>query len=134
MSSNHFRNHLRFALHKESIDIREKVPINRIEKIGNLLSWAAYDFRVVLRKTIGDPRSITVLMTLYAMTLIALFFYPSDALDVLSRTFTWIIDRINWKYVRFFLWIVSEITVFGLGIRAFGRFSNSKLMQYHGLA
>ncbi len=129
-----FQNHLRFALRKEGSKIRDEIPLNRPEKIGNLLSWLVYEFKVFIVNIFSDPRFITVCFTGFAILFTALLFYPFNTWDILSSACGSIVDRIKWSYVRFGLWLVSEITIFGLGIRAFGRFSNPRLMEYHGIA
>lgn len=128
-----FKSNLRFAFHKETSASRSDFPINRSEQIGNILSWFAYEFRFVLIRTLFDPRFITVCFTSLAMLINALLFYPTDTWDILSTSCRWIFDHINWNYVRFTLWLVCEATIFGVGLRAFGRFSNRKLMEYHGV-
>ena len=127
------RNHLHFAFHKESSNARENIPVNRLEIIGNWLSWFVYDFRKVASRYLFDPRSITVVLTWIAMSFVALLFYPSTTWNLFVDSVTWVVDHINWQYVRFVLWLLSEITVMGLGLRAFGRFSNSELTQLHGM-
>jgi hypothetical protein len=129
MVSSRFQNNLRFALRKEAFDARATIPFNRLEKIGNALSWIAYEFKAVFLKTICDPRFITIFLTIFAMLLSALLFYPSDTWRILSKICTWIFDHINWGYVRFLLWFLSEITILGIGMRAFGRFTNQKLLE-----
>jgi hypothetical protein len=131
MAQTRFRSNLRFALHKESSELRVDTPPNWLEKIGDLLSWIVYEFKAVIQNTIGDPRTITVCLTLFFMVLTALLFYPSNTWDIMSDIFIWIFDHINWGYVRFILWLLSELTIFGIGLRAFGRFSNRKLREYH---
>lgn len=126
-----FQNNLRFALRKETAIFRENFPPNKFEKIGNILTWFAYDFKEFILDILFDPRAITICFTLFAMILNALLFYPSDTWDTLSTIFNWIIDSINWSYVRFCLWILSEITIFGVGMRAFGRFSNQELLKHY---
>lgn len=126
-----FNNNLRFALRKESLDIRQKLPLNQIEKIGDKLSWFAYEFKDFCLEIIFDPRFITVCFTAIAMILAALLFYPSDTWNVLSTTFNWFVENINWGYIRFCLWIICEVTIFGVGMRAFGRFSNRELLKYY---
>lgn len=128
-----FQSNLRFALSKESAKVRNIIPLNRPEQIGNWLSWPVYEFRNHFVRSITDPRFVTICLTLIAMIVTALLFYPSTTWDILLNTLGWIVSHINWSYVRFGLWILSEVTIFGLGIRAFGRFSNQKLMEYHGL-
>lgn len=128
----HFQNNLRFALRKETAIFREQCPLNKMEKVGDALSWFAYDFKECVLDIIFDPRAMTVCCTAFAMILAALLFYPSYTSDILSKSFHWIVNLVNWNYVRFCLWLISEITIFGIGVRAFGRFSNQELLkQYH---
>lgn len=127
-----FQNNLRFALCKETAISREKLPPNKIEKVGDVLSWVAYDFKEFVLDILFDPRVMTLFFTAVAMIFAALVFYPSHTWNTLSTSFNWMMDRVNWNYVRFCLWLVSEITIFGVGMRAFGRFSNQELLkQYH---
>lgn len=126
-----FQNNLRFALRKETAEIRESLPLNQIEKIGDKLSWFAYEFKEFCLKTFFDPRVITVCFTAFAMIFNALLFYPSNTWYILSTTFNWIVDHTNWDYVRFCLWLLSEVTIFGIGIRAFGRFTNQQLLKHY---
>lgn len=133
MASSRFKSNFRFALRRESPEIRADIPLNQTEKVGNLLSWFAYDFKNSVRRTITDPRCLTVAFTLFFMTLTAWLFYASITWNLFIDGCDWIIENINWSYVRFALWVLSELTVFGLGIRAFGRFSNRDLMKHYGV-
>ena len=126
-----FKNNLRFALQKESLGLRGGIPINKIEKVGDILCWLIYEFKDFCVKIIFDPRFITIFLTAIAMTFAALLFYPSDTFDILITALISIIDFVNWGYVRFCLWILSEITIFGIGVRAFGRFTNQELLQHY---
>ncbi len=133
MALTRFQNNLRFALRKETSEIRNIIPLNRAEQIGSWLSWLAYEFRFVFAKTIFDPRFVTICFTSFAMLITALLFYPTNTWDIITTSYEWIVEHINWSYVRFALWIISEVTILGLGMRAFGRFSNRKLMEFHGI-
>ena len=131
MESSRFQSNLRFALRKESSDERGTIPLNQIEKVGNALSWVAYELKAVLLKAFCDPRFITICFTIFAMLFSAFLFYPSDTWLLFSNICTWIFEHINWRYVRFLLWILSEVTILGVGTRAFCRFSNQKLLDYY---
>ncbi len=131
MAEGRFKSNLRFALRKEAQGIRESTPLNKIEKFGDRLSWFAYEFKDHFLKLFYDPRFITVYLTGFAMILTSLLFYPSDTWRILSNTWQWFVDHINWSYVRFCLWVLSEATILGVGIRAFGRFTNQKLLDYY---
>lgn len=131
MAASRFQNNLRFALRKETSDARENTPLNRLEKIGNSLSWVAYELKAIFFKALCDPRVITICFTALAMLVSALLFYPSDTWSIMSNTCTRTFDLINWNYVRFSMWFISEVTILGIGMRAFGRFSNQKLLEQH---
>lgn len=133
MLSDRFLSHFRFALGREDAQIRQDIAINRIEKWGNRLSWFFYDFRKMAVSFFTDPRYITIFFTIFFMTVTSLLFYPSDTWRVIESVFSWVFDHIEWKYVRFGLWFISEMTVLGLGMRALGRFSNPQLMKFHGI-
>jgi hypothetical protein len=122
------KSNIRFALRKESLDERGEVPLNNIELLGNYLSWFAFEFRHFSVKIALDPRFLTVILTGLALTLNSLIFYPTATWNIIYDACLWIFRHVNWSYFRFALWILSEITIFGLGIRAFGRFSNKSLM------
>ncbi len=131
MRASGFKNNLRFALRKEASGVRESLPLNQIEKIGDKLCWFVYDFKDFCLETFFDPRFLTVCFTIVAMVLAALLFYPSDTWTVLSNTFQWIFEQIHWGYVRFCLWMICEISIFGIGMRALGRFTNQQLMKHY---
>jgi hypothetical protein len=126
-----FKSNLRFALQKEVASQRALFPPNRVEQVGNVLAWFAYEFKAALVKTICEPRFVTVCLTLFAMTFAAILFYPTTTLTLLFDTIYWISKHINGSYCRFTLWMISEVTILGIGLRAFGRFSNQKLMEFH---
>lgn len=130
MALSRFQNNMRFALRKEDPNARQDIPLNRMEKLGNILSWGLYELKPVILKILYDPRFITIYFTTFAMFFSALLFYPSDTWTTVSKTCTWIFNHINWGYVRFMLWFLSEMTILGLGMRAFGRFSNLELMHH----
>lgn len=126
-----FRNNLRFALLKESQEIREQLPPNWMEKVGDHLSWFVYDFKQICSKTIFDPRVVTIWLTAFVMAFVSVLFYPIYTLDIILDIFFEIMARINGDYVRFCLWMISEISILGLGVRAFGRFTNQKLLKHY---
>ena len=39
MLSERVRSHFQFALHKEELRVRQEIPMNRVEKFGDQLSW-----------------------------------------------------------------------------------------------
>jgi|JI9StandDraft_1071089.scaffolds.fasta_scaffold01748_11 hypothetical protein len=129
MASSRFRNNLLFALGKESLEMREKIPLNRIEKIGDKLAWFAYDFRTFCSEVFFDPRVLTIFFTLLSMIFVAFLFYPLTTWSLFATVGEWIINHMNGKYIRFCLWVLSEVTVFGIGMRAFGRFTNEELLK-----
>ena len=131
MAASRFRNNLRFALRRESSEIREKIPLNRVEKIGDTLCWLIYDFKDSSCKVLFDPRFLTLFFTLFAMTFTTFLFYPSATWSVFDRILVWIINHINGSYLRFCLWILCEVTIFGIGVRAFGRFANQQLLKHY---
>ena len=131
MALSRFQNNLRFALHKEASNNRENIPLNQLEKLGNAFSWVAYEFKAVFLKALCDPRCITVCFTALAMVISALLFYPSNTWRILSICCGWVVEHTNWSYVRFFLWLLSEVTILGVGMRAFGRFSNQRLLEHY---
>lgn len=133
MALTRFRNNLRFALRKELPSGRSLTPLNRSEQIGNILSWFAYEFKSAAAKIVCDPRFVTVCFTLFSMILAALLFYPTATCDILLKVGGEVFGHINWGYCRFTLWILSEITILGVGLRAFGRFSNRQLMEFQGV-
>jgi hypothetical protein len=128
-----FQSNLRFALHKETVLMREAIPLNQMEKIGNAFSWPVYEFKAVCSMTFCDPRFITISFTLFAMIISAFLFYPSDSWYYVSTVCSWVFNHINWSYVRFGLWLLSEVIILGVGMRAFGRFTNQKLMEHYQL-
>lgn len=129
-----FRSNFRFALHKERATLREEIPLNQIEKLGNILSWCGYELRTTLQKFFRDPRTITVLVTLFWMNLTSFVFYPVQTFDAWDYVLTALFKHINWAYVKFVIWTLTEITILGTGMRAFGRFSNKALMNHYGIA
>jgi hypothetical protein len=129
MTSSSFQNHLRFAFQKETLESRQGILRNRCERIGDMVAWFAYDFRHFFVKIFFDPRTITIELTLLAMLLTSLIFYPFITGSILCTIFFWLIDTISWNDVRFILWVICEITIVGLGLRIFGRFSNHELKQ-----
>lgn len=131
MFSVRFRSNLRFAFRKETLSERGNVSLNWMESLGNYLSWFVYEFRKAMARLVCDPRFVTVVFTLVAMVLTSLIFYPHFTATSLFDSVTWMVNHINWHYVRFGLWLLSEITILGLGMRAFGRFSNQPLMHHY---
>lgn len=131
MTPTRFRSNLRFALRKESYDARKDIPLNRVEVVGNALSWVAYEFKDVCIKVFYDPRFITICFTILAMFFSTLLFYPSDTWRIFRSICTWIFEHINWIYVRFCLWVLCETIILGIGMRAFGRFTNQKLLAHY---
>ncbi|MBX9839853.1 MAG: hypothetical protein K2X69_16235 [Silvanigrellaceae bacterium] len=133
MALSRFRSNFRFALHKEASNARGDIPLNQFEKIGNWLSWCVYELRFFVTSTVCDVRFVTAYFTLVAMIFTAFLFYPLDTLEIFWTACRWIFGHINWGYLRFALWLLSEITIFGIGIRALGRFSNRELLEHHGI-
>lgn len=104
---------------------------NLCERLGDWLLIASVGFVSRLKRFFSDPQVLTVLLTLTALFVITLVFYP-------IRTSAWLIDALDWTIsqiklfaskLRFILYILSVSQIVGFGVRALGRFGNRSLMD-----
>lgn len=123
-----FVDHANLGLSKEIRPHTTNLP----EKLGNAILWTAEDLPGIVWKRIQEPRIVTVALTAFTLLGNSFLFYP-------IRTWANVKDFIHWLHLPP-LWAVRAGTYFytsslivGYGLRAFGRFSNTELMNqfYH---
>lgn len=113
---------------------------NLIEKAGNGLLFVVGSIPRSVKwvgKQCQDPRVVTVVLTLSALFLTTLAFYPATGVAAAKATITAIqlaLGKIPLWSVKFAGYIVSCATIAGFGARATGRFANADLMKtFYGL-
>jgi hypothetical protein len=103
---------------------------NGSEKLGDKLLFASTTIPSQLRRWLTNPQVVTVLLTLAALILVTLLFYPIQTAERIVDVINWIFDHVKMiaQQLRLFFYILSVSQVIGLGIRSFGRFGNKALM------
>lgn len=126
------RNYLSFAFAREFCNPRESDEpfIHQkgfLEKAGGILVSPFLRPCDGLLKNIKEPFMITA-MTVSAMGLTTLFFYPEETVNALKVVFPFV-SYIQPKVVKFAVFIGSEATLLGFGLRTYGRLSNAALVN-----
>lgn len=125
---------------KKNIGDRKETPRNIVEKGGDAILWTTGLLtRAVkeLGKSLQDPRVVTVLLTVFALFLTTLIFYPTPTITAVKASYAFaakLIVQIPFWAVKFSAYILTCATILGAGLRAGGRFSNRELMnEFKGL-
>lgn len=100
---------------------------NLLEAFGQVAIWHITDFPRLVYQSISDPRVLTVVLTIFAHIAVQFAFYPAISMDTARMIIQLLIPE-PWK-IKLALYILTQITVFGYGSRALGRFTNADLMQ-----
>ena len=120
----HFVSHAQLGLSKEV----QPHETNLCERIGNAICWTAEELPTHIWERLTTPRVVTVATTTFAMIANSFLFYPSQTLMHLRDFFRWLPLPPLWA-VRFSTYIYTSALILGYGMRAFGRFSNTELMN-----
>jgi hypothetical protein len=121
--------YLRLALaqdlyHEGSGAVRES---NKTEKTGSFLCWSVIKPIDGILTNIKNPLFIisTVALGILATSIA---FYPTVTVGLVSLICPWLFSIQPWM-VQLALFITTQATILGLGVRAFGRFNDQRLMQ-----
>ena len=124
----------RFVSHAHLGLARDIQPhrVNVSEIIGDVILWTAEDLPKIIWRSLLDARIVTVAFTALSLLANSFLFYPVKTLLKIKAFYHWLPLPPFWA-VRFASYIYSCALIVGYGLRAFGRFSNSELMNefYH---
>jgi hypothetical protein len=96
---------------------------NKIEKVGSFLRSGVGESLDYFLRNIKDPITI-VALTSISMVAATICFYPAQSMALVP-----FITHIKPYMVKFSLYLISQITVLGIGLRTFGRLNNLELME-----
>ncbi len=108
-------------------DGRFEYETNRFEILGGLLISPLFKNADNILKHSRDPFMIAALTTA-AIGMATLVFYPEECASFVLTAFPFLSVIKPWM-VKFGVYVGTELTIFGVGLRTFGRFSNTEL--YH---
>lgn len=69
-----------------------------------------------------------VIATVTALALVTFFFYTEATSEFLLGLVPWV-SKITPKDLKFAGWAISQVTIFGFGLRTYGRFDNPYLKE-----
>lgn len=101
----------------------------RIELTGKALSVAVIKPLDVLLQGIRNPLVILSL-TMVSLFFVSIAFYPAQTWAILSTALP-MVKQITASHIQAACYALSQATILGLGLQAFGRFSNQSLMAAH---
>jgi hypothetical protein len=119
-----FISHAHLGLSKNISEHR----INLCERLGNTILWTAESLPRMVWNTLKLPQVATVALTSLALLTNSFFFYPIISwLKV--KSFIHVLPLPPFWAVRLTSYIFTSALIVGYGLRAFGRFTNTELMQ-----
>jgi hypothetical protein len=126
-----FVSHAQLGLSKEIQPHRHTIP----EILGDAILWTWEDLPNIVWEKVKDARIVTIVMTALSLLANSFLFYPVRTWLKVKAFYHWLPLPPLWA-VRFASYIYSCALITGYGLRAFGRFSNQRLMHefYHSPA
>ncbi len=125
-----WKDYFDFTLARKFVDTENQndfqYPRNLAEKIGQVVSRPVIEPLSFATKNIRNPAFVLALST-SAIALTTIAFYPNQFMAVISRTVPFVLKTEPWM-VKLGTYLSLEATIFGLGLRAFGRVSNQELL------
>jgi hypothetical protein len=100
---------------------------NSLERLGDALRKPQALFADTAIRQIQRPATIA-LLTLLAVVVITIGFYPDKIRDLISALIPWAAEIRPWM-LKLVLYLGVQVTILGLGLRALGRFRNQHLMH-----
>ena len=126
-----FYEHLKFAwfkhIYRGEAQSTEPIKQHFLEKVGNGLLWIHEEFPKKIWHGLKNPQVITIALTLAALYLQTLAFYPKVTRELTMRSLIWIKNAIPLYAVKFAAYIVSVAFTLGHSARALGRTRNTDL-------
>jgi hypothetical protein len=119
-----------FAFAREFVDREGKrAPLepSRIEKMGHSLANILLKPLDVVLTQIRNPAVIAAL-TVASLLMTAIIFYPGETMLILTRVLPFL-KHLQAGHVKFSFYVLSQVMIFGLGLRTMGRLSNTDLMD-----
>lgn len=101
---------------------------NNLEKLGDMLTWHITKFPQFVKNTFHNPKVCTIALTIAALSLVHLVFYPTSAIHFIKASVIFIADNLSPEAVKLVAYSATQLYVLGFGIRSFARFSNTDLM------
>lgn len=98
---------------------------NTIERVGDLFVFPLFGGSDYFLKNIKEPYFITAL-TVVSIALTTLFFYPKKCAEFAVKIFPLFSSIEPWM-VKFGTYVISQLTILGIGLRTLGRYSNQEL-------
>lgn len=98
---------------------------NLCEKAGDALTWHVNGLSHKVWAFCKDPRVVTVALTALAMLAVSFAFYPATTALYASKAITLIAPYFKSWAVKLAIFIATQVYLFGLGVRAIGRFSDA---------
>jgi len=133
--SDHAAYGLSYEIHLKDGQTDHQHTPNMLERGGNGILWTLGTVpRAVewIGKQFKDPRVLTVVLTITALALTTLAFYPTITTAAISSAFFAVkalLSEIPLWAVKFAAYVVTCAAIVGYGARAAGRFSNEESMK-----
>jgi len=109
---------------------RTSIEKNRLEKIGNVMTWHITDGVRKVFRAAKDPRVLTVALTALAMVAASFIFYPATTYLAVKATFVFLGKYAPWAVMKFSIYAATLLGILGTGVRTLGRFANKTLMNH----
>jgi hypothetical protein len=119
-----FYNHLKLGLWSGI----HTYPPSFIEKVGNVGLWPIENVPSFFVNQMQNPKVLTIAFTALAMLTDSYLFYSAQTISKLRKVWS-IITQIPFWAIKFAAYLSTCEIILSGGLRAYGRFSNSKLMN-----
>ncbi len=100
---------------------------SRLEELGNRLRWGLGSALDLILREIRNPITIVALTALAAL-IVSITFYPATTLGTAAKVAPFVLKVKPWM-VKLALYIVTQVTTVGIGLRGYGRLQNAPLYE-----
>lgn len=111
--------------YKEDLRLFSLEP-SLLERVGSALSGIVMKLLDLIAKKIRNPLFLTAL-TLMSLFFVSVAFYPAHTWAIATRVVPWIAS-ITASQIQALFYAISQATILGLGLQAYGRLSRTELM------
>lgn len=125
-----WRSYFRFALCREFIDASTGESFqsrSRMEKVGGGLTALAIKPLDGAVQNFREPGAIAAL-TAAMLALTTVVFYPRQTIGAAITALPFL-GAVRSEHIKASIFIISQLTIFGLGLRTLGRLCDSELME-----
>ena len=128
-ASRGFFNHagLTFARDAKSYTGIDNYQKNILERVGDGFMWHVTELPRYVKNLVNEPRFLVVVFTAIGLYSVQFAFYPRPTIEYIKLALQYLPGYL--KHAKVVAYAASMIGMAGWGLRAYGRVSNSELMN-----